>query len=400
MAQNHSIEELYNRYLANDLDGEELQDFLSRMHNPPDEEKVKALMDNTWNEMFDIPEQEQTKLIPLYKRPVFKWIAAASIIIIAALATFLAIVGVPANDQDTIAVQTNDVEAPKETRAVITLADGSKVYLDSADNGTIATENNVRVVKNENGEIVYSHEGTKAQTELVYNTLFNPRGSKVIDMTLSDGSHVWLNAGSSITYPVAFTGTTREVSMTGEAYFEIAQLERGSAKNARGTQRTQRVPFIVKKGDVSVTVLGTHFNVNAYDDEDALKVTLLEGSVQVSAKLPGLSSSAVKITPGEQALINQVNPKISRIEVQTNIDTDAVMAWKNGVFNYNGASLQMIMREVARWYDVEVIFEKNVNEQFYAEVTRNTNISTLLKMLETTKAVKFRVEGKKIIVTN
>jgi ferric-dicitrate binding protein FerR (iron transport regulator) len=216
-----------------------------------------------------------------------------------------------------------------------------------------------------------------ANGELEFNTLSNPRGSKVINMMLADGSRVWLNAGSSITYPVAFVGNKRNVNIDGEAYFEIAH--------------DASTPFIVSKGDMNVTVLGTHFNVNAYDDENDIKVTLLEGSVNVSTKY---EVKGVKIKPGEQAIVN------TKHEVRTMKDADVeqVIAWKNGYFNFKDADIVSIMRQVEKWYDVEVVYEQRTDKVFIAEIPRTVNAGDFFKILEATGWVRFKIEGKKITV--
>jgi transmembrane sensor len=192
-------------------------------------------------------------------------------------------------------------------------------------------------------------------------------------MTLSDGTQVWLNAGSSVTYPVAFTGYERKVMITGEAYFEVAH---NAAK-----------PFIVSKGAMSVKVLGTHFNVNAYDDEAAIKVTLLEGSVEVSnAKVKQL------LKPDQQAEVN------SMIAINDNVNIDAVMAWKNGFFHFGNTGFGDVMKQVSRWYDVEVVYSGQVPERtFGGEIPREANLSQLIQILNESK-INCRVEGKKLII--
>lgn len=267
----------------------------------------------------------------------------------------------------------NDIAAPNTVNAVITLSNGQKVILDSMGNGMLAVQGTVQIVKLPNGQIVYS--GTNK--EIQYNTLSNPRGSKAVNIILADGSKVWLNAASSLRYPTAFTGNERNIDITGEAYFEVA--------------RHVGMPFIVHKGSTSIKVLGTHFNVNTFDDEKSLKVTLLEGSVNVRNE--NTKESEV-IKPGEQASVS----KNGKIELANSVDLTEVTAWKNGLFLFKGDDIEFIMREVSRWYDVKVVFQKQISEKFYAEVTRNTSLSSLLKMLETTKAVKFEIEGNTIIV--
>lgn len=270
-------------------------------------------------------------------------------------------------------IKKGDIAPPAAVNAVLTLANGKRIILDSIGNGMLAMQGAVKVMKLGNGQIAY--KGSSEDIE--YNTLYNPRGSKVVALTLADGSKVWLNTESSLRYPTAFTGRERNVEVTGEAYFEVAH--------------NPDMPFIVKKDGNTVRVLGTHFNINAYDDEQSMKVTLLEGSVSVHAS--GNPNSKV-INPGDQARMG----KTGDIDLVHSVNTDEVMAWKNNLFSFNGVGIEGIMRQVSRWYDVDVVFEKEVKEKFYAEVSRGTNVSTLLKMLEGTKSVQFSIEGKSIRV--
>ncbi|MEP7376048.1 MAG: FecR domain-containing protein [Chitinophagaceae bacterium] len=314
---------------------------------------------------------------------------AASIILILGLGTYFIFFNkVRHSWLDPASVAKTDVSAPPTNRAMITLADGRQIFLDSSANGSLANQNNVQVVKLADGKIIYN--GTAS--EVVYNTLTNPRGSKVIDMTLSDGSRVWLNAGSSVTYPIAFVGNERKVSITGEAYFEITASPNPSKGGALR-------PFIVEKGDMQVQVLGTHFNVNAYDDEDAIKVTLLEGSVKVTLRqAPG---DGIIIKPGQQAVV-KVSPNGGDLEgalTRNSVEVDAVVAWKNGRFQFNKASLQEVMRQIARWYDVDVSYEGVIpSRQFGGKMQRNLTLADMLDIL-TKSRVHYRIEGKKLIVT-
>lgn len=275
----------------------------------------------------------------------------------------------------TIQPKQNDIAPPSGNKAVLTLADGTKIELDSSGNGMIALQGNVRIVKQSNGEISYTGDAAK---EISYNTLNVPRGSKPLNLTLSDGSQVWLNVGSSLTYPTAFTGKERKVTITGEAYFEVAH-------NAG-------MPFIVQHGNVEVSVLGTHFNVNTYEDETAERITLLEGSVRVSK-----NSVSQLLKPGQQASIS--NSKIDDIKVLNDVNIDEVMAWKNGKFQFNGnTDINDIMRQISRWYNVDIEYQGRVNQRFWGSISKDVNVSQVLKILEATGGVKFKVEGNKIIV--
>ncbi len=323
------------------------------------------------------------------RKPVkrMRWYAAA-IMLLLGLGLYFYYVQTPEKPHPQVTdIKPDDIPPPANNRATILLADGSRVFLDSAGNGQLAQQGNIKLVKLANGQIAYQLAGGQILQELQYNTLTNPRGSKVINMQLSDGSHVWLNAGSSVTYPVAFTGNERKVNITGEAYFEIVH--------------NKSQPFKVSKGNMAVEVLGTHFNVNAYDDETDIKVTLLEGSVKV---INGTGSR--QIQPGQQAqLNNHGNPQIPNnlprhggIGVQT-ADVDQVMAWKNGRFYFDGADITTIMKEVKRWYNVEVVFNDVVNYDFVAKIDRDVPVSELLNMLELTGGVHFKVQENKIIVS-
>jgi len=263
-----------------------------------------------------------------------------------------------------------DVPAPVKSKAVLTLADGRKIELDSIGNGTLAQQGNVQIVKQPDGQITYNGIGS----EDLYNTLNVPRGSKVVTIKLADGTQVWLNSESSLRYPASFTGTERKVEITGEAYFEVAH--------------NKAMPFIVKKDAMEIKVLGTHFNINTYEDEGINKVTLLEGSIKVS-----INNHQNLLKPGQQAQIKD------DIKLISGVDIEEVMAWKNGKFQFGEkADLHLIMRKIARWYDVDVEYEGGeINQRFGGEMPMNSNLSQVLEILKTS-GVKFTIDGKKVIV--
>jgi len=266
----------------------------------------------------------------------------------------------------------NDV-GPGRNAAILTLSGGKKIVLDSSATGTIGKQSNA-VILNNNGQLIYTTLHEKP-TGIFYNTLTTPRGNQY-QMVLPDGSKVWLNAASSITYPTAFLGKERKVTISGEVYFEVAKNE--------------KLPFIVQEGNMTIQVLGTDFNVNEYADETAMKTTLLEGSVRILNKG---NSSLLK--PGQQAVLDKHDDKI---EVVDHPNVEEVMAWKNGRFRFADASIESIMRQVARWYDVEVVYDTSISKHFIANVPRDVPLSRLLKLLELTDQVHFRIEGKKITV--
>lgn len=269
---------------------------------------------------------------------------------------------------------------PGGDKAVLTLANGEQIMLDSAGKGTLTQEGNTKIIKLNDGQLSYSSVKNQS-AEVLYNTISTPRGGQY-QIVLADGSKVWLNAASSLRFPASFTGEKRNVELTGEGYFEVAK---DAAK-----------PFIVVANGMEVQVLGTHFNINAYDDEDVIKTTLLEGSVKINK---GETSSVIK--PGEQALIkNHDSPLIPKIKVQT-VDVDAVTAWKSGRFIFKGENIQSVMRQLARWYNAEISYQGTLtNEEFVGIINRSrySKISDILEMMEKTGAVSFAIQGNRITV--
>ncbi|MBS1563228.1 MAG: FecR domain-containing protein [Bacteroidetes bacterium] len=269
-----------------------------------------------------------------------------------------------------------DIKAPSASHASITLANGTKVYLDSAVSGSLTRQSNVDVIKLADGSVAYKGSAST----LTYNTLSNPRGSKVITMTLADGSRVWLNTGSSITYPVAFIGKERAVTVNGEAYFEVVH-------NAAR-------PFRVKAGDQLIEDIGTAFNVNAYTDEPGTTTTLVEGAVKIN--------NQALLHPGQQAR----NKTGAEINVADNADVAEAVAWKEGRFQFNEADIPAVMRQVSRWYNVGVEYEGMPRPHgFTGKISRSVNLSEVLDILEYT-GIHFRIAATpkdgaagKIIVT-
>ncbi len=263
----------------------------------------------------------------------------------------------------------NDIAAPHVSKATITLGNGQVIVLDSANKGVLAMQGNVKLSKLDSGVIVYAGNSATAAD----NTLFNPRGSKVVSLILSDGSRVWLNAASSIRYPAAFSGAQRRVEVTGEVYFEVAPHK--------------YKPFIVTSASTQVHVLGTHFNVQAYEDEASMKITLLTGAVRVVG-----SAQAVVLQPGQQAVVSKT------IETRPAVNLDEVMAWKNGRFNFEGLTLSEVMHQLEKWYDIQVIYEKNIPAiAFYGELDRNMTLATLLETLKDV-GLHVKLNGRQLIV--
>lgn len=229
------------------------------------------------------------------------------------------------------------------------------------------------ITKTANGQVVYTIADNNEAEANQFNTLSTAKG-ETYKVNLPDGTQVWLNAASSLTYPARFTSTNRKVTLTGEGYFEVA--------------KDKAHPFIVGTDKQDVTVLGTHFNINAYTNESATKTTLLEGSVKVTA-----DNQQQIIKPGQQAALRNGGIKVLEI------DTELATAWKNNKFIFDGDDIQYIMRMVERWYNVEIVYDTyTANEKFYGGVSRYENVSEVLKSLESTGKIHFKVEGRKIFV--
>ena len=272
--------------------------------------------------------------------------------------------------------------APGSDRAWLRLGDGSVVYLDSTAPGLLASQAGLQLEKKADGSIVYQ-TGTPATDpagSTVFNEIRTPRGGQY-QVILSDGTHVWLNAETTLRFPVAFRGEDRKVELSGEAYFEVA--------------RDEQRPFRVMTGASLVQVFGTHFNVNAYSDEASVRTTLLEGQVGVGPAASGSGEALRMLTPGQQA---SVKPD-GTIKLNDRADTEEAIAWKNGRFHFNSADIRAIMRQIARWYDAEVIFEGDPDLHFTGQITRRDEVSRVLQMMEMTGEVHFRIEGRRIYVT-
>lgn len=249
--------------------------------------------------------------------------------------------------------------APGANKATLRLSNGKTIVLSDTQNGVVGQQGNAQVVKMDNGVLAYQPGSQAGGNEVEYNTMITPRGGQY-RIILQDGSKVWLNAASSLKYPAVFNGPERVVELTGEAYFEIA---------AKADQ-----PFRVKSKGQEVLVLGTHFNINAYPDETVIATTLIKGKVKVSG-----TGYAGVLQPGEQVQQQENH----HWQLLKNVDTETVMAWKNGYFSFNKANIVTVMRQLARWYDVNVIFEtKNTEQAFVGEIPRSVSLEQALEVLK------------------
>ena len=301
----------------------------------------------------------------------YRWFRyAAAALIIFGISTAVFMFAKPASRDISVREQQASIKqksfAPGSNKAMLTLSNGQQVEL-TEGNGTV---NDAGVsIKKINGALIYGSTNI-----IAYNTMTTPKGGQY-QLTLPDGTKVWLNAASSLRYPTLFTGKERKVTVTGEAYFEVA--------------KDASMPFTVTSGNQEITVLGTHFNINAYDDEGPMKTTLLEGSVKVKH-----GASVVTILPGQQSIVEEGTGHIQVKET----DIQQAVAWKNGFFSFSNADIKTIMRQLSRWYNVEVIYESNApNVEFSGEIGRSLTLDELLGILKDTR-IHYRIEGRKLVI--
>lgn len=369
------MKELHQWY-DNWYDDEEIVEVNTESEN---ENAIRHKIFNQLQEQIALQKHGKGRTVSLKKRKWYR-IAAAAVLILIATGTYL-LLNKPGNEQPIASNRqpaTNDI-APGGNKAILALADGSQIVLDTTGNGAVTKQGGVTIIKLD-GQLAYNI-GNNNSDEVLYNTITTPKGGQY-QLILTDGTKVWLNAASSIKFPVVFAGTERRVEMNGEAYFEVAPLS---------PKKGQRMPFKVNvAGKGEVEVLGTHFNINSYADEATINTTLLEGKVKMTSAL-----NSQLLAPGQQAQLN-ANGQIS---IDKNANVEEVIAWKNGKFIFENADIKSIMRQVEKWYDVEIVFNGNITtEEFVGIISRNVKISQIITMLEKTGAVKFKIEGRKIIV--
>lgn len=305
------------------------------------------------------------------KRPMWRYAAAAAVLMCCGLLIWKSGKEITPT---VAATQQKQVIKPGTDKATLTLSNGQIIAVDQVSEGQIASQSNITVTKNSKGQIVYTQTGNaKAAAELT-NKMTTPRGGQH-KVVLSDGTQVWLNAETQLKYPVYFNGKERVVELTGEAYFEV--------------QHDAGRPFKVISPGQEIEVLGTHFDVKAYADETTIRTTLLTGSVRITAK-----DNKVLLKPGQQATLG-TNKNFMVDEVDAN---DAI-AWKNGYFLFKNEDIQSCMKTIARWYDVDVVYQGDVmKRRLGGTVSRYENLADLLSTIELTKSVKFKIEGRRVIV--
>lgn len=283
----------------------------------------------------------------------------------------------PAKAGEQLAAKTTIV--PGSNKAVLTLGNGEKISLTDAGNGQIAKQAGITITKQADGQLLYTIDAARPGDEITFNTIETPKGGQY-QVALPDGSKVWLNAATALRFPTRFSATERTVYLDGEAYFEIAPLQLRSGL---------KKPFIVSVNGQQVEVLGTHFNVMAYKDEQTVRTTLLEGAVKLTAPV-----GSILLKPGQQGYIAKERNAYSSAYV----DVAMVTAWKDGLFKFDGIDMRTLMRQISRWYDVEVVYEPGVKDDVvFGSISRKSDLTRLLHILEL-GGVHFRLEGRKLIV--
>lgn len=403
--EQQNIEQLFQRYLNNICTEEEINVLLQYFDAGDNEallkscilqqlqsgHQQKAIECSDWHPLLEdafkkikekiaAEETASTSTVFAYKRQWFHIAAAAAILVFMFTTLFLLVnykqePGVAINKS--IPALLNDI-APGHDNAILTLADGTTIVLDNTANGALARQGNTNVFKL-NNQIVYNKTANGAESKAVYNTIATARGNQ-FQLVLADGSKVWLNAASSIRFPTAFTGKVRRVEITGEAYFEVT----------KSPSKPFKVVINAATKDVAeVEVLGTHFNINAYADEPDVKTTLLEGAVKVKK-----GNTVQVLSPGQQAIL-----ATNEIFLRKDVDLSLVMAWKEGYFWFDNTDVRTLMRQVERWYDVDVRFEGKITEEgFTGKISRKVTLSKFLKVLELND-IHIKMEGRKITIT-
>lgn len=310
--------------------------------------------------------------------PFYKYIAAA-VVFIAFISGFLYFSKDRVITQNTLLVKKQKIDVlPGVDKAILTLSDGSKIVLDDAKNEKIVEKAGLVISKTTDGQLLYKVSSTLPKSATIaYNTIATSKGNQY-QVLLPDGTKVWLNAASSLKYPEVFTGNERKVILSGEAYFEVA--------------KNKDMPFRVHSRNQDVQVLGTHFNINSYSDDQSIKTTLLEGAIKVSN-----ANFSKILKPGEQSLVE--NNGLGNINVIKNIDVDGEIAWKKGLFSFNNVALKTILIQLERWYDIKIDYQSIPDKRYNGMVPRKSNLSEVLNMLELTGNISFKIEeGRRLKV--
>ena len=402
--QSQRIHYLLDRYIKGLLTGQEEQELAKFLQDPAQESFFQAelvrlleaegelLMDSTAGEAGEKWEAVLQQVLSVDKTMgedgvrvrrigyLFRrWSVAAILLLLFGGGTLLFLHGREAKPVVTVATKPAAPIQPGANKAILTLANGQQIILNNAQKGTIGQQGNIRVIKLDSGQLAYASPTVESPADQLakgplYNTISTPRGGQY-QVTLADGTKVWLNAESSIRFPTAFAGKNREVELTGEAYFEV--------------KADKSKPFVVKAGQTETRVLGTNFNIMAYSDEGAVKTTLLDGAVSMA-----LGTQSTLLQPGEQGQYDAGRGNMTTRMVNTR----AVVAWKDGYYFFDRTPVQNVMRQIARWYDVTIVYQGAVpKDEIVGKLPRTADVKDVLHIMELI-GIHFKIEGKTIVV--
>jgi len=373
--------ELVELYLAMDIDRDYitacLKEAAQKMQYEPIPNWIEESQFKAWNN-FEARKSNYPQ-VPVKTISLWKKIAVAASVFLCIAVGAIYFKPAPDVNNTTAKRVTHHIQtdrAPGGNKATLTLANGRQIDLNDVQNGSVAVQGETKITKTTDDKLVYATgQESVADTALLTNTLTTPNGGQY-KLTLPDGSKVWLNAASSIQYPTKFTGNQREVTLNGEAYFEVA-------KNAR-------MPFIVKLNTMKVEVLGTHFNIMAYNDEPFIKTTLLEGSVRLSN-----AEGHQMLKPGQVGTLADNTTRF----VVNEANTEQALAWKNGQFIFANENIASISRKLTRWYDVSVTDNRKIKTLTYTgSISKYKNVSEVLKMLELTGTLHYKIEDRRVTI--
>jgi transmembrane sensor len=390
--QPEKLAEFFNRFSQNLHSEKEHQEFLNWLYTLP-EQQVKDVLEMYQHIASNVTEPADLQLIqkiedrldaqaPAEKPQmrqlwpsVNRWVVAACLLVAFAVGGYF-LFDSPVNGPAIANKPQKTAILQGGNKAILRLANGSKIILDSVKTGEIAKQGGAIIVKTKDGKVIFdaSNTDSKPTDEIAFNTLSTPRGGQYM-VKLPDGSAVWLNSSSSLKFPTSFSANERVVELTGEAYFEVA--------------KNPLKPFKVKTAQQMVEVLGTHFNINAYDDEPSVATTLLEGSVKVSQNSSG---KTLVLKPGQQARLDNDLRKFD-------VDASLYVDWKDGYFKFTREDIHSILRKAARWYDVDVSYSGNITKEgFVGIVPRSKDIYELLNALKLTGLINYKVEGRHVTI--
>lgn len=397
------LEYLLERYLNRKCNESEEAELMELLRLPENERMVKLVMDKLMDKHADdlkMPEDTARAILQQIvainnhktiraKTVLFTWrmwrkVAVASVVILVAVAAMIYVRRDRKAPEETVVKEKRDIH-PGGDKGSLTLADGTVLSLNEMPDGVLGQQGNY-MIRKKGGVLQCDINGGSTQIAgKSYNVLSTPRGGQ-FKLMLPDGSKVWLNAESSLKFPVAFDKNSREVELSGEAYFEVKSIRVRNSKTKKPFSVLVRLP---SGKQARVAVLGTHFNVNAYNNESSVKTTLVEGAVDVSEE-----GGSVVLKPGQQARLSENSP----LSVDRHADVEGAVAWKNGLFHFDNVDITTIMRQIGRWYNVDIVYAgKIAPRHFVGKIRRSAELSEVLEILRLSD-IDFKVDGKTIVV--